>query len=653
MAYLLTGTTFRGFSDDGTPLVGGKLYSYVSGTTTPRATYTDSALSVPHSNPITLDARGEAEIYLPAASIYTFHLTTSAGATVGSDSDGIQAADVGLRADLASTASGNGAALVGYLPAGSGAVGTTVQDALRASLKSIADFGVGGAGSSDESTAVAAMIAAHNYVYIPAGFTVQCKNIAMNDNTIIVVDGKLKLPSGCSDFDRMFYAVNKSNIRMHINEIDGNAAGQSGNIGTHLIYMTGCTSAQVHVEYIHDHYIASGATMPSVDGLRDTSSGPVFLQGCYRSAVHVGYLNGWGREGIYLLQCVCCEAGVKNALASGNTEYSGIQVGGTYNHILYATVDGAGGSAVGFDTSYGTVANVVARNTRANHGLNFGHPGKPATGSSAANIVVDGCYGNGINIQSTSADVTVTNFQVRNCGGLGLNTSDSSTNSRFTNGIIGNATTGNINALATEVNCYNVKSSDIDDKVLTCATVSGTFTEGETVTTATGSATARRIIGDLTGANRKYFLSGVTGTFSAAQTLTGGTSGATATVTTVNTPVQYSEISGGVVIDPARYFSGSVGNQYRFPDGTAIYFHSVSVALTAGTLGTVTLTYASNVLWASAPSISATIASASVTGTYTLQTLQASSTTAVGTIRAKTDVTQTYGINVIAVGRWK
>jgi hypothetical protein len=556
---------------------------------------------------------------------------------------------LGLAANLASS---SGPSLIGFKQAGAHSVDITVDAKLKGMLN-IFDKGVSGTGLSDESVAVAAMIADHNYLYIPAGFTVQCKNIQLFDDTIVVIDGKVKLPSGCSDFDRMFYAVNRSNIRMHVNEIDGNAAGQSGNIGTHLIYMTGCTAPQIHVDYMHDHYTASGATMPSVDGVRNTSSGPIFLQAAYRAVVHIGYLKGWGREGIYLLDCVCCDAGVKNALAAGTTEYSGIQVGGMYNHILYATVDGAGGSAVGFDTSYGTVANVVARNTRANHGLNFGHPGKPATGSSASNIVVDGCYGNGINIQSTSADVTVTNFQVRNCGGLGLNTSDSSTNSRFTNGIVGNATTGNINALSTEVNCYNVKSADLDDKVLTCATVSGTFTEGETVTTATGSATARRIIGDLTGANRKLFLSGVTGTFSTAQTLTGGTSGATATVTTVNTPVQYSEISGGAVIDPARYFSGAVGNQYRFPDGTAIYFHGVSAALTAGSLGTVTLTYASNVLWASAPNITATIASASSTGTYTLQTLQASSTTTVGTIRVKTDVSQTYGINIIAVGRWK
>lgn len=79
----------------------------------------------------------------------------------------------------------------------------------------------------------------------------------------------------------------------------------------------------------------------------------------------------------------------------------------------------------------------------------------------------------------------------------------------------------------------------------------------------------------------------------------------------------------------------------------------MAAALTAGVLGTITINYASNVLWASAPSITATIASAGTTGAYTLQTCQASSTTTVGTLKVKTDVTQTYGINILAIGRWK
>lgn len=60
----------------GVPLAGGFLYTYAAGTTTPQATYTDSAASTPNSNPIVLDSRGEANIWLASAN-YKFKLCDS------------------------------------------------------------------------------------------------------------------------------------------------------------------------------------------------------------------------------------------------------------------------------------------------------------------------------------------------------------------------------------------------------------------------------------------------------------------------------------------------------------------------------------------------------------------------------------------------
>lgn len=60
----------------GVPLAGGFLYTYAAGTTTPQATYTDSAASTPNSNPIVLDSRGEANIWL-SSSNYKFKLCDS------------------------------------------------------------------------------------------------------------------------------------------------------------------------------------------------------------------------------------------------------------------------------------------------------------------------------------------------------------------------------------------------------------------------------------------------------------------------------------------------------------------------------------------------------------------------------------------------
>ena len=58
------------FDANGNPLVGGKLYTYAAGTTTPLATYTDFGGGTPNANPIILDARGEGNVWLGSSSYY-------------------------------------------------------------------------------------------------------------------------------------------------------------------------------------------------------------------------------------------------------------------------------------------------------------------------------------------------------------------------------------------------------------------------------------------------------------------------------------------------------------------------------------------------------------------------------------------------------
>ena len=65
----------------GEPLVGGQLYTYVAGTTTLQATYTDSTATTANTNPIILDSRGEANVWLGGA-IYKFVLRDADGALI-------------------------------------------------------------------------------------------------------------------------------------------------------------------------------------------------------------------------------------------------------------------------------------------------------------------------------------------------------------------------------------------------------------------------------------------------------------------------------------------------------------------------------------------------------------------------------------------
>lgn len=73
------------FDNNGNPLSGGRIYTYEAGTTTPLATYTSSAGTVSHTNPVVLDAAGRVpaggEIW-NALRLYKFVLKTSVDATL-------------------------------------------------------------------------------------------------------------------------------------------------------------------------------------------------------------------------------------------------------------------------------------------------------------------------------------------------------------------------------------------------------------------------------------------------------------------------------------------------------------------------------------------------------------------------------------------
>ena len=78
----LTPTPKQQFFDaNGNPLVLGKVYTYAAGTTTPIATYVDQVGATANTNPIILDARGMANIWLQASVAYKYLVTDSADVT--------------------------------------------------------------------------------------------------------------------------------------------------------------------------------------------------------------------------------------------------------------------------------------------------------------------------------------------------------------------------------------------------------------------------------------------------------------------------------------------------------------------------------------------------------------------------------------------
>lgn len=60
------------YDSDGLPIVGAKLYTYLTGTTTPKITWTDSTKVTPNTNPIILDSSGQADVWIDGS--YRFKL---------------------------------------------------------------------------------------------------------------------------------------------------------------------------------------------------------------------------------------------------------------------------------------------------------------------------------------------------------------------------------------------------------------------------------------------------------------------------------------------------------------------------------------------------------------------------------------------------
>lgn len=58
------------FDDNGDPLSGGFVYTYEAGTTTPKATYTDTGEGTANANPVVLDSEGRGEIWLGDGAYY-------------------------------------------------------------------------------------------------------------------------------------------------------------------------------------------------------------------------------------------------------------------------------------------------------------------------------------------------------------------------------------------------------------------------------------------------------------------------------------------------------------------------------------------------------------------------------------------------------
>jgi hypothetical protein len=130
----LAGAGQQFFDNDGVPLAGGVLFSFEAGSTTPQTTFTSADGVTQHANPIILDSAGRVpggQIWLSAGLNYKFVLETSDSVLLATWDNITGINGTGITSDASN---------VNYLPAGAGAVTTTVQTKLRESV-TLEDFG--------------------------------------------------------------------------------------------------------------------------------------------------------------------------------------------------------------------------------------------------------------------------------------------------------------------------------------------------------------------------------------------------------------------------------------------------------------------------------------------------------------------------------
>lgn len=133
-----------------------------------------------------------------------------------------------------------GSNLIGYLPQGTNATATTIQNKLRESI-SIKDFGATGSGLDETSLVQAALNSGAKRVTIPSNMTVGVTSLTLATNQSLEINGTLKKLSGTSPI----IIMSSSSKVTGTGEIDGNSVSCDG------IFSSANSFIEVSGLYIH------------------------------------------------------------------------------------------------------------------------------------------------------------------------------------------------------------------------------------------------------------------------------------------------------------------------------------------------------------------------------------------------------------------
>jgi len=296
------GAAAQFFTNSGVILSGGKLYTYAAGTTTPQATFTSSSGNTNHTNPIILDSAGRVpsgEIWLTQNVIYKFLLKDSNDVLIGTYDNVSGISDVTLPISSNS---------VTYLPAGTGAVTTTVQAKLR-EIVSVKDFGAVGDSTTNDSVAIQAAVNTGKSVFFPEGSYLISPAIELSttgQNLFGVGDKSILLTT--TDIETMYsstsvFGVVISNLFFSntVSEVTTGptqfqihfGTGASGCIVRECNFLTALTGAYVRTTH-HAGIWFEGANLNSI--LDCTFGQAQILMGSTDSTIRGGYIYSFSFE---------------------------------------------------------------------------------------------------------------------------------------------------------------------------------------------------------------------------------------------------------------------------------------------------------------------------------------------------------------------
>lgn len=267
------------FDNNGTPLSGGKIYTYAAGTTTLQTTWVDPAGITPNANPIVLDSAGRPpqEIWLSAAYSYKFVIETSNGILIRTydnipglpqpglvnDASSIsyeqgntvtagafvvgntyRIASVGNTNFVAIGAAANSTGVI-FTATGAGSGTGTAYNVQTVAAKlqqtvSVQDFGAVGDGVADDTAAfLAAFATSSKHIYVPSGSYRLTATIDMNGfGRVLEGDGRDASVIYIDHAGGGFRSLGQHQSILGVRFICANSAGSAFAISSSAAYFT-------------------------------------------------------------------------------------------------------------------------------------------------------------------------------------------------------------------------------------------------------------------------------------------------------------------------------------------------------------------------------------------------------------------------------